>query len=284
MARTTKVNPRARALGAELRQLREDAGFGVRELGRVLGVGHTTIWRYESGLKPPTPEEAASVLTAIGVKGEHKDRVIGDARAVRDPNWLTSGFPGVKGELAVMADFERTATAITEVQMHVVPGLFQTRGYMSSIMGPLPRETREARVAFRLSRREILDASNPPEHVVVLGEAALREVFGGPEAMAEQLRYMMRAAERPNVTVQVLPFGATEWHPAHAGSFLLFEFADQDPIVHLEHYRTAAFLRNVKDVRDYQEAVLDLRRLAMTPAESRAFMSSRLQEIESELL
>ncbi len=71
---------------------------------------------------------------------------------------LTSGFPGVKGELAVMADFERTATAITEVQMHVV------------------------------------------------------------------------------------------------------------------------------DVRDYQAAVLDLRRLAMTQAESRAFMSSRLQEIESELL
>ncbi len=71
-------------------QLREDAGFGVRELGRALGVGHTTIWRYESGLKPPTPEEAASVLTAMGVKGDHKDRIIGDARAVRDPNWLTA--------------------------------------------------------------------------------------------------------------------------------------------------------------------------------------------------
>ncbi|TDD93082.1 XRE family transcriptional regulator [Saccharopolyspora karakumensis] len=284
MARTTKANPRARALGAELRQLREDAGFGVRELGRVLGVGHTTIWRYESGLKPPTPEEVASVLTALGVKGEDKERVIGGARAVRDPNWLTSGFPGVKGELAVMADFERTATAITEVQMHVVPGLFQTRDYMSSIMGPLPRATREARVAFRLSRREILDALNPPEYVVVLGEAALREVFGGPEVMGEQLRYLMKVAERPGVTVQVLPFGATDWHPAHAGSFMLFEFGDQDPIVHLEHYRTAAFLRNVKDVRDYQEAAIDLRRRAMSPAESRDFMGSRLQAIESELL
>jgi hypothetical protein len=173
------------------------------------------------------------------VKGEHKERVIGDARAVRDPNWLTSGFPGVKGELAVMADFERTATAITEVQMHVVPGLFQTRGYMSSIMGPLPKERCEARVAFRLSRREILDASNSPEYLVVLGEAALREVFGGSEVMAEQLRYLMKAAERPSVTVQVLPFGATEWHPAHAGSFMLFEFVDQDPIVQVEHYRTA---------------------------------------------
>ncbi|TDC96210.1 hypothetical protein E1161_01575 [Saccharopolyspora aridisoli] len=38
--------------------------------------------------------------------------------------------------------------------------------------------------------------------------------------MAEQLRYMMKAAERPNVAVQVLPLGATEWHPAHAGIVL----------------------------------------------------------------
>lgn len=283
MARTTKVNPRARALGAELRQLREDAGFGVRELGRVLGVGHTTIWRYESGLKPPTPEEAASVLTAIGVKGEHKDRVVESARAVRDPNWLTSGFPGVTGASAALSDFERTASAITEVHTQVVPGIFQTRAYMSAIMAPLPRETREARIAFRLARREIFEFSNPPGHEIILGEAVFHELIGGREVMAEQLRYLLKASERPAVTVRVLPFSTSAYHAAHAGSFLLFEFADQEPIVHVEHYRTAAFLRNVREVRDYREAVLDLRCRAMSPAESRDFIRDRAEAIESEL-
>ncbi|SFS37682.1 helix-turn-helix domain-containing protein [Saccharopolyspora flava] len=283
MTRTTKANPRARALGAELRQLREEAGFGVRELGRVLGVGHTTIWRYESGLKPPTPEEAASVLTALGVKGEAKERIIGGARTVRDPDWLTSGFPGVKEKAAVMADFERTATGITEVQMHVVPGILQTREYMSAIMRGLPRETREARIAFRLSRREVLDSTRSPEYVAVLGEAMFHDMIGGHAVFAEQLRYLMEVEDRSKVTVQILPFGAHDWHAAHAGSFMLLEFADQDPIVHLEHYRALAFLRNVRDVRDYREAVADLRSRALPPVESRDFIRSRVEAIESEL-
>ncbi len=42
--------------------------------------------------------------------------------------------------------FPVSDTPVDAPHMHVVPGLFQTRGYMSSIIGPLPRETREARV------------------------------------------------------------------------------------------------------------------------------------------
>lgn len=67
------------------------------------------------------------------------------------------------------------------------------------------------------------------------------------------------------------------------GPFLLFEFADQEPIVRLEHLRTASFLRNAKDVREYREAVTELRDRAMSPAKSRDFIRSRAEAIESEL-
>lgn len=276
--------PRARALGAELRQLREDARLGVREVGRRLGVGHTTVWRYESGIKPPTPEEAASLLTVLGVTGEDKERIIATARTARDPNSLTSGIPGVKGELAAMIDFERTAVRITEVGIHVLPGLLQTREYMAVVMASLARDKAEARIAYRLSRREVLDRSDSPVFVALIAEAAFREMLGGPEVMAEQLRHLLKVAEKDNVVLQVLEAGASEWNPAHAGPFVLFEFADQDPIVHLEHFRTAAFLRNVKDVRDYCDAAASLQRMAMSPSESRDFVRGRLEEIESELL
>ncbi|MER5394889.1 helix-turn-helix transcriptional regulator [Saccharopolyspora sp. NPDC002686] len=283
MARTAKTNPRARVLGAELRQLREAAGLGVRELGRRLGVGHTTVWRYESGLKPPSPEDTASLLTALGVTGAEKERIVKMARTVRDPNWLTSGVPGIREELAALIEFERTATRITDVQVLVFPGMLQTREYMQAVMSTLPPELIETRVAFRLSRREILDSDGGPHLAALIAEAALHERIGGAAVMADQLRYLIKMSKRENVTIQIMPSGATAWHPAHAGPFILFEFDDQKPIVHLEHFRTAAFLRNVKDVNDYRQAADNLREGALSPKESLELIASRLEAIEGEL-
>lgn len=283
MARTAKTNPRARVLGAELRQLREDAGLGVRELGRRLGVGHTTIWRYESGVKPPSPEDTASLLTALGVTGAEKERIVKMSRTVLEPNWLTSGVPGIREELSALIEFERTATRITDVQILVFPGMLQTREYMRAVMATLSPDLVETRVAFRLSRREVLDKEDGLHLVALVAEAALHERIGGPEVMADQLRHLVKMSERDNVTIQILPSGAVSWHPAHAGAFILFEFDDQRPIVHLEHFRTSAFLRNVKDVNDYCEAADSLRQVAMSPEESRALIVSSVEAIEREL-
>ncbi|WP_017973270.1 helix-turn-helix domain-containing protein [Actinopolyspora halophila] len=282
MARTTQVNPRARALGAELRQLREEADLGVRELGRRLGIGHTTIWRYESGTKSPSPEDTASLLTALGITGAERERIIDTARNVREPNWLSSGVPGMREELATLIDFERSASHITEMCTLVVSGLLQTSDYARAVMATVPSEHAEARLAFRLSRRDILDRRDCPHFVAIIAEAALQERIGGDEVMAEQLRHLLKMADRDNVTIQVLAAGATTWHPAHAGPFILFEFADQQPIVHLEHYRTSAFLRKIKDVADYRTAADTLRQRAMSPDESKATIARRLESIERE--
>ncbi|GAA4831719.1 helix-turn-helix domain-containing protein [Saccharopolyspora rosea] len=282
MVRTAKTNPRARALGAELRQLREDAGLGVRELGRRLGVGHTTVWRYESGTKPPSPEDTASLLTALGVTGAERDRIIEIARTVRDPNWLSSGVPGIREELATLIEFERTAKRITEVGNLVFSGLLQTRDYARAVMATVPPERLETRLAFRLSRREVLDREDGPKLVSLIAEAALWERIGGTGVMIDQLRHLVKMADHDNVSIQVIKAGSTVWHPAHAGPFILFEFDDQAPIVHLEHFRTSAFLRNVKDVADYSGAVDSLLDVAMTPEESRKVIAQRLETMESE--
>lgn len=154
---------------------------------------------------------------------------------------------------------------------------------MTAVMASSPRATREARIAFRLSRREVLDSVRPPDCSVILNEAVFHEMIGGPAVMAEQLRYLLSVGERSMMTVQVLPLGTSAWHAAHAGPFLLLEFADQNPIVHLEHCRTTAFVRNVRDIRDYQEALADIRGRAMSSAESRGFIRSRVEAIEGEL-
>ena len=60
---------------------------------------------------------------------------------------------------------------------------------------------------------------------VVLDEAVLHRLIGGPDVMRRQIQRLHEISERPSITIQALPFGAGA-HPALAGSFLIFQFAD----------------------------------------------------------
>lgn len=70
---------------------------------------------------------------------------------------------------------------------------------------------------------------------MVLDEAAIRRVVGGPEVMREQLLRLTEDTDKRNVILQVLPFGAGA-HPAMVGSFVVLDFPDPaDPeLVYVE--------------------------------------------------
>ena len=69
---------------------------------------------------------------------------------------------------------------------------------------------------------------------VVLDEAVLHRAVGGPDVMAEQLTHFSAIANRPNVTLQVIPFSAGA-HPAMENMFTIIEFEDvAPPVVYVE--------------------------------------------------
>ncbi|MEY8041094.1 DUF5753 domain-containing protein [Saccharopolyspora cebuensis] len=107
-----------------------------------------------------------------------------------------------------------------------------------------------------------------------------QESPGGAAVMADQLRHILDVADQPNITVHVLAGGATSWHPAHAGPFMLFDFRKEPSIVHLEHLSSSAFLYAPGDVRVYSDAVANLTRLAMAPDESAGVIADRVKELE----
>ncbi|WP_026449274.1 helix-turn-helix domain-containing protein [Actinopolyspora mortivallis] len=282
MARTNKGTPRARALGAELRQAREERGVGVRELARRLGTDHSKISRYESGQSTaPTSEYVASVLTALGVPESERERLTSMARGANEPNWVSTGVPGAQHELTTLIEFERDAAQVLEVSTMVLPGLFQTSAYTRAVMTGASNSDVEARVALRQGRREVLTREDGPHFTALILETALRNPIGGRAVLAEQLRQITDMAGWPNVTVQVIPMDLEIWHPAHAGAFILFEFASSRPIVHIEQYSSAVFLHEPEDGRAYQEAAGKLRQLAMSTAESTDLITRVAKEMEN---
>lgn len=272
--------PRARFLGAELRDARTKADLSVRELARRLGIGHAKVSFWENGKKIPTTEDVASYLTAIGVTGEERDRLLEMARLAEQPNWLLAGVPGIDAELGALMEFEKTARAVMVWAPLLIPGLLQTGDYARAIMGNSP--SADTRVAMRLGRRDILTRRHPVQFTAIIAETVLREAITEPEITIAQLDHLRRTAELPNVTVQVMPSRAG-YHPGLAGPFVLLEFPKAKPIVHLEHHRSSAFVFDDDDVTAFAEVAERLRGLAMSPEESSGFIAELLNEMECSL-
>jgi len=78
--------------------------------------------------------------------------------------------------------------------------------------------------AVRLERQSILEHPRPPHVVVVLDESVLHRLIGSSQVMADQLSHIADLAERPDVTVQVLPSETG----ANAGLSGAFDLASGD--------------------------------------------------------
>ncbi|QWF77736.1 helix-turn-helix domain-containing protein [Amycolatopsis sp. CA-230715] len=275
---STANSPRARALGAALREARKAAGMTTRDLGEQVGKHHTAVSRWESGKVAPSPNDTAAVLGILGVTGEERDRLVDLARDAADPNWVA---PGVLRHLAALTEYERTAKLIVNVQPLLVPGMLQTSDYARAIMVAAGAERGEAeqRVLYRMGRRDAITRHNPVPFHAIIGEAALRYPPCPRSVMVEQLRQLTRLAELETITVQALPL-SVGYSPALEGPFVYIEPEIGQPIVQLEHYRSATTLTDARDVADYRAAADTLRREAMSPAATTGLIAELADEME----
>lgn len=259
--------PGARALGAELRQVRERRGLSMRELAKMVGRSSSHISRWENGRLLPSEADTATLLAVLGVGGADRDRLIEVARDAAEPNWVT---PGINRPLAALTEYERNAERIISVEPQMVPGLLQTYDYARHIImafGASSRSEADHRAQLRVGRQHVLAGRSPKDFLAVVGEAALRYPPCPNDVMIEQLSQLHRLCACENITVHVLPMDKPA-APAMSGSWVLVEFGNTKPIVQLEHFDTSTTITDAKAVNRYSEAVDTLCSVAMDPAES----------------
>lgn len=279
MAGATERNtPKARLLGAELRDLRKQAKMTVRDLGAELGLAQGTVSRYERGERTPEIAYVARLLGVLGVTGDRYDELIEFAKTASEPNLVADSRSGMHSHLIELSEYDRAATRTTHVAPLVVPGPFQTRAYAREMMITVPADQRDVRIEMRMARREALHSDR--DFVALLSERVLRETMGSDAVMLEQVRHLLSLAERPNVAIRVIPTSLAAWTLAHNGAFVLYEFDKAAPTIHLEHYRGPVFLYDASDVADYQEALDTLTTTAMSPDESVGLMADVAKKLE----
>lgn len=279
MAGATERNtPKARLLGAELRDLRKQARMTVRDLGAELGLAQGTVSRFERGERTPEIAYVARLLGVLGVTGERYDELIEFAKTASEPNLVADSRSGMHSHLIELSEYDRAATRTTHVAPLVVPGPFQTRAYATEIMSTVPPDEREVRIEMRMARREALNSQDAA--IGLIAERVLLETMGSETVMLEQLQHLMSLAERPNIAIRVIPSSVRTWTLAHNGSFILYEFAKAAPTVHLEHFRGPVFLYDASDVDAYREALDTLMTTAMSPGESAELMADIAKKLE----
>ena len=139
----------------------------------------------------------------------------------------------------------------------------------------------DRQVALRMERQNILAQPSPPDLWLVLTESVVRVQVGGPPVMQSQLRRLIDVAERPNVTLQVLPF-TTAAHVHPISPFTILEFPDAvDPtVVYLEHLTGSLFLEADEEVSRYTVVFDHLRAEALGTAASIDLIAGVAAELE----
>ncbi|MFI6761431.1 helix-turn-helix domain-containing protein [Micromonospora sp. NPDC050417] len=263
-----------RRLGNALKVARERAGKTQDEAAEQIDAAASKISRLELGQSGIKLTDLSILLKFYGVDGDQVESLRDLARAGRQRGRWGAYLNAIPDWFRQYVDLEAGASQIRWYQAEIVPGLFQTGGYIRAVLtaGQMKVDEDELnqQIALRKARSNILDQPDPPQLNVILSESALRRNVGGSEVMREQLRYLADVAERRNIELQVLPMDAPTYATT-SFSFTLLRF-DHDAasdVVYLEDYTDASYLDRLDAVRSYSTLWDRLSAAALGPVESR---------------
>ncbi|MGW5021575.1 helix-turn-helix domain-containing protein [Streptomyces cacaoi] len=263
-------------LGSQLRRLREARGVTREAAGYSIRASESKISRMELGRVSFKARDVEDLLTLYGVTDDsEREPLLALARDSSIAGWWHNYSDVLPGWFQTYVGLEGAASHICTYEVQFVHGLLQTGDYAHAVVtagmrAPIPDEEIERRVALRLERQKLLLGESAPQLLCILDEAALRRPFGSAEVMAGQLAHLVELSERPNVTLQVVPF-ESGGHAAESGAFTLLRFPESDlsDIVYLEQLTSALYLDKRDDVGQYDKVLERLEAIALTPEQTR---------------
>lgn len=183
-------------LAVVLKQSRLDAGFDSQgALAKRLNVSRPVVSKAEN---PAQPVPSDALLTAwAGITGAPLDQLTDLAQRCKSgtPDWF---MPYRQAEAA--------AKTIRCWAPMVVPGLVQCESYARAVLSAEPYSPGRLAelVAARIGRQQVLSRAYL---VAVLDSSVLRRCIGSASVMAEQCDGLADLAERPHVSLHVVPDG-----------------------------------------------------------------------------
>jgi transcriptional regulator with XRE-family HTH domain len=270
---------RRRQAGIRLRQLREAAGRSLNEVAAYLECSAAKISRIETGRLPARVPDVRNMLDLYQVPEPQRAELLDLVRESREKGWWHTYTDIVADGFDTYIGLEDSAAAIWEHESYLVPGLLQTLDYAYAVQAhrmDLTEETADRYIEVRMRRQAILERPHPPDLHFVLDESITHRIVALGSAVArQQLQHIANLAQRPNITLQILPYAAG-LGASNGTSFSVFGFPDPgDPrVVHLEDLIGSSFESKIETTARYMMAFDGTRSRALGPDESVAFLTA----------
>jgi transcriptional regulator with XRE-family HTH domain len=272
---------RRRRLAAELRGIRESKGKSGDAVAAALRWSPSKISRYELARTGLKPSEVERLLDYYEITGSRRDLLLELAEDASRKGWWEEFADSLSADYQQFIGLEHEASSIAIWHVEAVPGLLQTEAYARQVISsygqvePIAPGMIERMVRVRMRRQEALTREPPLQLSVVLDESVLRRRIGADAVMYEQLKRLEYEADRPSITLQILPLEAQ--HTIVTESFVIFRFGpDNDAmlqdVVSSEHLRNAFSVEGERETYLHRIAFKMLTDTALDPADSRALI------------
>jgi transcriptional regulator with XRE-family HTH domain len=271
---------RRRRLAAELRGIREEKGKSGDAVAAALKWSPSKISRYERARTGLRPREVERLLDYYQITGARRALLMSLAEDAAQKGWWEEFGDSLSEDYQQFIGLEHEATSMAIWHVDVVTGLLQTESYARHIISSYSRVDPIApgmigrMIRVRMQRQQVLDRDGL-QLSVVLDESVLKRRIGDEAVMYEQLQHLARAADRPNLTLQILPLDAQ--HTVFGESFVIFGFGqDSDAmlqdVVSTEQLRSGFTLEGERETYLHRIAFQMLSAASLDPVGSKALI------------
>ncbi|MET7680562.1 helix-turn-helix transcriptional regulator [Streptomyces sp. NPDC005423] len=263
-------------VGVQLAGIREDVGLSQEQAARAVGFSAAKLSRIEAGKsrRPPVEGDIRALLELYET-GDHEASVLLQLlQRAGEPGWWQRYDKRLMPEwFDRLVGLQEAAVTIRTFEIQYVPGLLQTRAYTQAVvergLPTAPAREVDRRVELRTRRCDLLERENAPQLWAVVDESVLLRVLGSRTVMREQLEHLVDMAQRPHVTVQIVPLDVTNASaPAIPVTYLRFGGLELPDIVYLEHIKSATFLEDLDETEEYRLVLDRLGDEALSPRDS----------------
>lgn len=269
----TTPNPlvQRRRLRTELRRARADANLTQGEVAAAMDWSLSKVIRIETGAVGVSTNDLRALLGLYDINAPDRiTELVELARAARERSWLSAYREEISSQYLQYIEYEEAASVLRIYDPLLIPGLLQTEQYATAAIqrladqGTSPKLLR-TRIEIRLRRQRLLEQQKPLTALFIVDEAAIERLAGEPDIAQGQIARLIEIANRPNITIEVVPFTAG-LNRGLLEPFTILEFADTEDsdVLYLETSKDIIISHDeTGDIIGYREVFEELSSISL---------------------